>query len=80
VVLDVADDGAFEDPTERQDVTDGEHGTVAAVDELAHVHAPGVANGERGVAAVVVLVVKLGRDCNLIILWGSPRVNSFLYL
>ena len=39
VVLDVADDGAFEDPTERQDVADGERGAVAAVDELACVRA-----------------------------------------
>jgi len=42
VVLDVADDGAFEDPAERRDIADG----------------------ERGAAAAVVLVVKLGRDCN----------------
>ena len=39
VVLDVADDGAFEDPAERRDVIDGEHGAAAAVDELARVHA-----------------------------------------
>ena len=39
VVLDVADDGAFEDPAERQDVADGERGVVAIVDELAHVRA-----------------------------------------
>ena len=39
VMLDIADDGAFEDPAGRWDVTDGERGTVAAVDELAHVHA-----------------------------------------
>ena len=39
VVLDVADDGTFEDPAERRDVTDGERGAAAAVDELAHVHA-----------------------------------------
>ena len=39
VVLDVADDGAFEDPTERRDVVDGERGAAAAVDELAHAHA-----------------------------------------
>ena len=39
MVLDVADDGAFEDPMERWDVADGEHGAVAAVDELARVHA-----------------------------------------
>ena len=64
VELDIAGDGAFEDPTERWDVTDGVHGVVAAVDELARAHAPGVADGERGVAAVVVLVVKLGRDYN----------------
>ena len=62
--LDIAGDGAFEDPGERRDVADGERGVVAAVDELAHAHAPGVADGERGVAAVVVLVVKLGRDYN----------------
>ena len=41
VVLDVADDGAFEDPAEWR----------------------GIADGERGVAAIVVLVVNLGRDC-----------------
>ena len=86
VVLDVADDGVFEDPAERRDVVDGERGTAAAVDELARAHAPGVADGEHGAAAtvdelarahapgvadgesgavaVVVLVVKLGRDCN----------------
>ena len=40
--LDIAGDGAFEDPTEWRDVADGERGAVAAV----------------------VLVVKLGRDCN----------------
>ena len=62
--LDVAGDGAFEGPAERLDVADGERGTVAAVDELARAHAPGVADGERGAAAAVVLVVKLGRDCN----------------
>ena len=39
VVLDVADDGAFEDPAGRWDVADGERGAVAAVDELARVHA-----------------------------------------
>ena len=39
VVLDVADDGAFEDPTGRWGVNDGERGAAAAVDELAHVHA-----------------------------------------
>ena len=86
VVLDVADDDAFENPVERRDVADGERGAAAVVDELAHVHAPGIADGERGaVAAVdelarvhapgvadgergavaaVVLVVKLGGDCN----------------
>ena len=86
VVLDIAGDGAFEDPTERQDVADGERGAVAAVDELArahalgvangergvvaavdelaHAHAPGVADGERGAVAAVVLVVKLGGDCD----------------
>ena len=35
VVLDVADDGAFEDPAEWRDVADGERGAAAAVDELA---------------------------------------------
>ena len=64
VVLDVADDDAFEDPVERRDVTDGERGTAAAVDELACVHAPGIADGEHGAATVAVLVVKLSRDCN----------------
>ena len=39
VVLDIADDGTFEDPTKRRDVADGERGAAAAVDELAHVHA-----------------------------------------
>ena len=39
VVLNVADDGTFKDPTERQDIADGERGVVAVVDELAHVHA-----------------------------------------
>ena len=39
VVLDVADDGAFEDPAERRDIADGECGAAAAVDELAHVPA-----------------------------------------
>ena len=39
VVLDVADDGAFEDPTERRDVADGERGAAAVVDELARVRA-----------------------------------------
>ena len=39
MVLDVADDGAFEDPAERRDIADGERGVVAAVDELAHVRA-----------------------------------------
>jgi len=37
VVLDVTDDGAFEDPVERRDVADGERGAVATVDELARV-------------------------------------------
>ena len=64
VELDVAGDGAFEGPVERRDVADGERGAVAAVDELARAHAPGVADGERGAVAVVILVVKLGRDCN----------------
>ena len=45
-------------------VANGERGVVAAVDELARAHAPGVADGEHGAVAVVVLVVKLGRDCN----------------
>ena len=39
MVLDVADDGAFEDPAERRDVADGGRGAAAAVGELAHVHA-----------------------------------------
>ena len=60
--LDIAGDGAFEDPGEQWDVADGEHGVVAVVDELARAHALGVADGERGTVAVVVLVVKLGRD------------------
>ena len=30
VVLDVADDGAFEDPAERYNVTDGERGAATA--------------------------------------------------
>ena len=64
VELDIAGDGAFEDPIEWWDIADGERGTVAAVDELARAHASGVADGERGAVAVVVLVVKLGRDCN----------------
>ena len=50
MVLDVADDGAFEDPTEW----------------------PNVADEERGTATAIVLVVKLGKDCNQISLWGSP--------
>ena len=60
----VADDGAFEDPTKRRDVADGECGVVAIVDELSHVHALGVADGERGTATAIVLVVELSRDCN----------------
>ena len=51
----VVDDGAFEDPTKQWDVADGECGAVAVVDELAHVHAPGVADGERGMATTAVL-------------------------
>ena len=43
---------------------DGERGTATVVDELAHVHAPGVADGERSAATTAVLVVKLSRDCN----------------
>ena len=39
MVLDIADDGAFEDPVERRDVADGERGAAAAVDELARVRA-----------------------------------------
>ena len=53
VELDIAGDGAFEDPAERRDVVDGERGAVAAVAQLARAHAPGVANGERGTAAAV---------------------------
>ena len=63
-----------------RDAADGERGTTTAVDELAHVYASGVADGERGAAAVVALVVELSRDCNEISLWGSPRVNSPLNL
>ena len=63
-----------------RDVTDGEHGTATAVDELARVHASGVTDGERGAATAVALVVELSRDCNEITLWGSPRVNSPLNL
>ena len=37
MVLEVADDGFFGDPTEWRDVTDGERGTTTAVDELARV-------------------------------------------
>ena len=37
VVLDVADDGTFDDPVERWAVADGERGAAAAVDELARV-------------------------------------------
>ena len=39
MVLNVADDDAFEDPAERRDIADGERGAVAAVDELARVRA-----------------------------------------
>ena len=60
----VVDDGAFEDPAKRRNVADGKRGTATGVDELARVHAPDVADGERGAAIVAVLVVKLGRDCN----------------
>ena len=45
-------------------VADGERGAVAAVDELARAHAPRVADREHGAVAAVVLVVKLGGDCN----------------
>ena len=38
-VLDVVDDGAFEDPAVWWDVADGERGVAAVVDELARVHA-----------------------------------------
>ena len=64
VELDIAGDSAFEDPVERRDVADGERGAVAAVDELARAHTPGVADGEHGAVVAVVLVVKLGKDCN----------------
>ena len=63
-----------------RDAADEERGTATVVDELARVYAPGVADGERGAAAVVALVVELSRDCNEITLWGSPRVNSPLNL
>ena len=36
-----------------RDVTDEEHGTATAVDELARVYTPGVADGERGTATAV---------------------------
>ena len=39
VMLDTADDDAFDDPVERRDVTDGERGVAAAVDELGCVRA-----------------------------------------
>ena len=39
VVLDVADDGAFENPAERRDIADGDRGVAAVIDELARVHA-----------------------------------------
>ena len=39
MVLDVADDGAFEGPVARWDVANGKHGAAAAVDELARVRA-----------------------------------------
>ena len=64
MVLDVADDGAFEDPAERRGIADGERGAAVVVDELAHVHARTFADGELGAATAVVLVIKLGRDCN----------------
>jgi hypothetical protein len=41
VVLDVADDGSLGDPAQRQDVADGERGTMSAVGELARVQALG---------------------------------------
>ena len=47
-----------------QDVADGELGAAAAVDELARVRARTFANGELGAATVVVLVIKLGKNCN----------------
>ena len=37
MVLDVADDVAFDDPAERRDIADGERGAAAVVDELARV-------------------------------------------
>ena len=47
-----------------QDVADGEFGAAATVDELAHVRARTFADGELGAATAVVLVIKLGRNCN----------------
>ena len=38
MVLNIADDGAFEDPAAWWDVADGERGAAATVDELARVH------------------------------------------
>jgi len=80
VVLDVADDGAFEVLAERWDVTDGEHGAAAAVDVLARVHALDgdeelllvLVPDEIGTETAVVVVVDLSRGCNRISLWGSP--------
>ena len=43
---------------------DGELGAAAAVDELARVRARTFADGELGAATAVVLVIKLGRNCN----------------
>ena len=47
-----------------QDVDDGELGAAAAVDKLARVRARTFADGELGAATIVVLVIKLGKDCN----------------
>jgi len=46
----VVDDGDFEDPVKRRNVADGKHGAATGIDELARVHAPDVADGERGTA------------------------------
>ena len=50
MVLNVADNGTFRDPSERLDIADGEH----------------------GVATIVVLIVELVRNCNRISCGGAP--------
>ena len=80
VVLDVADDGAFDNPAGRRAVADGERGAAATVDELARVHVLGgdeelllvLVPEEVGTAIVVSVVVELGRDCNRKSFVGEP--------